>query len=617
MGRTTSVTGPPLAVDTCERRLSTVASGDRGTGGEGEPRDTGEAGVDCRVSWYGPAGLPPGRLGSEAAVQALCGLMHVHGRDAGRPRRIGLDIASTAAGLLAAQGVLAARIARRRGRPMGLVETSVLQAGLLLVSHYVAIATCPDGPPAVPAWPSPGPPFRSADGHWFEMETLDPGAWRAFWSTLGAAGPELGPAWTVFRLRYNRGACTLPHHLHEATARHTLARVAEVAEACGVSLSRLRGYGEVLGDAARPEVNPDIRAFAAGPPAVPGRPRPVPPPAAEAAAQLPLEGLRVVEATNRVQGPLAGLLMMMLGAEVVLVEPPGGDPSRSGLPQVGDTGAFFLCFNRGKQTVELDLNRPSGRSDLKELAAGADVFLHNWRPGKSTEWGLAAEDLAGHNPRLVYASASGWGGLPGPSRLVGTDFMVQAYAGVGNGIHPEDEPPFPSRLLIADYIGGLLACEGILAGLDRRERTGVGCQVSTSLLGAAMTVQAPVLEALAASRENGRRGGRPVWSVLDRPVQTADASMAVSVEDGPGLARLARVFGVDMGTDRAATEQALVERMGAHPAARCEELAAEAGVACAVVCADPGQLPSQPRLTPLFEPLGPDACAPASPWRFS
>ena len=502
---------------------------------------------------------------------------------------------------------------------MGVVETSVLQAGLLLVSHYVAIATCTGGPPAVPAWPSPGPPFRSADGQWFEMETLDPDAWRRFWSTLGAEGAELGPAWTVFRLRYNRGACSLPRCLHEATASHTLARVAEVAEACGVSLSRLRSYGEVLSDAAWPAAHPEIRGFAPGP-ATPG-PTPaalVPPPRAEPAAQLPLEGLRVVEATNRVQGPLAGLLLVMLGAEVVLVEPPGGDPARSGVPQAGDVGAFFLCFNRGKQSVELDLSRPSGQSALRELVADADVFLQNWRPGKSAEWGLDADDLARCNARLVYASASGWGGLSGPSRLVGTDFMVQAYAGVGNGINPEDEPPFPSRLLITDYLGGLLACEGILAGLYRRERTGAGARVGTSLLGAAMTVQAPVLEALAVGREDGRRDGRPVWGVLDRPVETADGSVVLSVDDDPGLARLAHLFGVPgHGVDRATTEQALAQRMSTYPAARCEELAAEAEVACAAACTDLAELPGEPGLAPLFESLADSACVPASPWRFA
>lgn len=609
MGPGITVMGPALAVDSCRRRLSGGLSGE----GDSPPATA----VDCHLSWYGPAALYADRLGSEAAVQAMCGLMHVHGRDAGRPRRIGLDIASTAAGMLAAQGVLAAQIAACRERPVSRVETSVLQAGLLLASHYLAIATCPGDGPSVPSWPAPGPPFGSADGCWFELETLDPAAWREFWSLMGVRGSELGPAWTVFRLRYNRGACTLPENLHDATARHSLAQIAGVAEACGVSLARLRGYHEVLGDGAGPEAHPNVTGLAVPPSSAVMAPTldPTWRPATHPAAQLPLEGVRVVEATNRVQGPLAGLLLRMLGAEVVLVEPPGGDPARSGLPQAGDVGAFFLCFNRGKQSVELDLSRPSGRSAVKELAAEADVFLHNWRPGKSADWGLDAEDLARCNPQLVYASASGWGGLSGLSTLMGTDFLVQAHAGVGNGINPENEPPFPSRLLITDYFGGLLACEGTLAGLYRRERTGAGCRVGTSLLGAAMAVQAPVLEALAAGQEDGRRNGRPVWSVLDRPVETADGSVVLTV-DGPGRRRLAHVLGIRDGPDEGATQRAIVHRLGASRSARCEELAAEAEVPCVAACTDLAALPSQPGLEPLLEPLAGSTWVPASPWRF-
>lgn len=610
---TTTVSGPTLALQTWGRRVSALSAVD-----SSGPVATPD--VDCHLSWYGPARVAPDRPGSEAAVQALSGLMHVHGRDEGRPRRIGLDLASTAAGVLASQGVLAALISRCRERPVSAVETSVVQAGLLLVSHYVAIASSPGDGPSVATWPSPGPPFRSADGQWFEMETLDPDAWRAFWSTLGAAGTDLGPAWTVFRLRYNRGACSLPQVLHDSTARHTLAEVTEVADACGVSVSRLRSYAEILADPAWSEMHPAIGPLGAPfhAPDEAGPESPTTSPRGEAPIHLPLEGLRVIEATNRVQGPLAGLLLGMLGADVVLVEPPGGDPSRAGVPKAGDTGAFFVCFNRGKRSVELDLRRAPGRSALLELAADADVFLHNWRPGKAVEWGLDADDLARVNSRLVYAAASAWGEVSGPSQLVGTDFMVQAYAGVGNGINPVDEPPFPSRLLVSDYMGGLLACEGALAGLYRRERTGRGCRVRSSLLGGAMTAQAPVLEAMAADGEIRRREGRPLWGRLDRPLDTVDGNVVVSVDDDSALVRLGRAFGVSVdGNDRAATEQRLVERMAAQPATRCEELAAAADVPCSVACTDLGSLPGDPRLAALFEPLGGGSLAPGSPWRFT
>jgi crotonobetainyl-CoA:carnitine CoA-transferase CaiB-like acyl-CoA transferase len=575
------------------------------------------------LSWHGRAAIHPDRPGSEAAIQALCGLMQVHGRDEGRPRRIGLEVASVAAGVLGACGILAGLVARSRGRAIARVETSVLEACLLLVSHYVAVATCSGDHPGVAGGPAPGPPFQTADDHWFEIEVLDPEPWKHFWTSLGTPDVDLGRAWTSFRLRYNRGACSLPEGLHEATARHNLVDIAAMAAGCGVSLCPLRSYREVVEDPGPWEGRPiiedlparrDLATVAA----------PLPPdgpfgPGRSETGPLPLEGVRVVEATNRVQGPLAGLLLQMLGADVVLVEPPGGDVARMGMPAAGDTGAFFMTFNRGKRSTELDLASASGRTTLVELVAGADVFLHNWRPGKAEEWGLDAELLASHNPRLVHAQASGWGPAKDVAHLTGTDFMVQAYAGVGDGVNPEGEPPFPSRALLTDYMGGLVACEGILAGLYRREQSGWGCRVNTSLLAAAMTLQSPVLEALAAGREEGgRRTGRPVWGAVDRPLQASDGFVVLSADDEPSFERLCAALDVDAaGTSRADAERQVVKRMRSSPAAQAEELLVGAGIPCAVSCTDPADLPADPRLSALFESLGGTAQVPASPWHFT
>ena len=550
--------------------------------------------------------------------------MEVHGRDAGKPRRIGLDVASVAAGLLAAQGVIAAELARSRGLEISRVETSVLQSCLLLISHYVAVATCLEDAPH-DANPAPGPPFRTSDGHWFEMETLDPDAWRSFWFTLGYVGPDLGRAWTAFRMRYNRGACSLPHGLHEATQGRTLAEVAKVADDCGVSLSPLRSYSEVLVEPGLWEGHPLVEPVGGpigGLPPAPGGNRTDGAAGARAMApgdeELPLSGLRVVEATNRVQGPLAGQLLRMLGADVVLVEPPGGDPARMGTPAAGDTGAFFLCFNRGKQPTELDLNTPAGRAGLVELASGADVFLHNWRPGKAAHWGLEHEDLIEHNSRLVYAEASGWGRAAQPRHLMGTDFMVQAYAGVGNGINPVDERPFPTRALLTDYLGGLVACEGVLAGLHLRERTSQGCRVETSLLAGAMALQFPVLEAMAGGRADGRHEGRPVWGPLDRPLEAADGFVVMSVGDGAPFVRLCTVLDVDPDrSPRPVVEERLAGQIRARPSSSLEELLNGAGIPCAAARSDLSTLPGDPHLTQLFDTLGGTSQVPASPWRFS
>lgn len=615
-----ALSGPALLLRTCARRLAPLGATPSRRLDDGDPSGgglvldwaagPGTAGpdLDVELSWFGPATMG-GRPGSEAVVQAMSGLMAVHGRDAGGPRRIGLEVASVAAGILAGQSVLAALVGRSRGVPVARIEGSGLQAALLLVSHRIAAATA--GSEWVPAPPAsaPGPPFASAEGDLFEIETLDPSAWRGFWERLGTTD-DLEWAWRLFRPRYFRGTCTLPPALHEATRAHPLAEIVAAAEACRVSLSPVRSYEDVLESPGRWEGHPVVQALD-GASAAPG-----PPQAPPTSGSLPLAGLRVVEATSRLQGPLAGLLLQMLGAHVVRVEPPGGDPSRAVPPLAGEEGSFYLTFNRGKQPVELDLGRPQGRADLAELAAGADVFLQNWRPGKAAEWGLAADDLAAANPRLVYARASGWGDLPGVAHLVGTDYLVQAYAGVGAGIHPDGRPPLPSRALLTDYMGALATCEAVLWGLCLLERTGRGQRVDASLLAGAMALQAHVLEALVTGREKGRRGGRPVWTLLDHPLETADGVLVVSVEDDDGLHRLCRACGVDV--DQPPAVQALVaERIARGTTADWEERLTEATLPCSAACTDLAALPADARLSGCFEPLAGTAWVPTAPWRLS
>ncbi len=575
-------TAPRLASDTCARRL-------------------GAAGVDAgapEITWYGPAGFPAGHPASEATEQARCGLMDVNGRDAGTPRRLGLEVASVAAGILAAQGAVAAELAGLvGGGPAPAVHTSVLQAGLLLLSHYFVVATGLGDAVPGPPLPAPGPPFRSADGHWFEIETLDAEPWKAFWTTLGVtADADLGRAWTLFRWRYERAACSLPVGLHEATQRRPLAELRQVAAGSEVSLTPLRAYADVLAEPGTGVAHPVLRAVDGLPPA----PFSVRPPD----AALPLSGVRVVEATSRIQGPFAGMLLRMLGADVTRIQPPEGDYGRAA-----------QCLHRGKQAVRLDLSRPAGRAELIDLVTGAEVFLHNWRPGKAAEWDLEFDDLAARRPGLVYANTSGWGDRPEARRLVGTDFLVQAYAGMGHGLHPDDAPAFPSRVILCDLFGGLVAAEGVVTGLHRRARTGQGWEVRSSLLAGAMAAQAHVLDDMARGKEDGRRDGRPVWGSLDHPIPTTDGDLVVSAEDDADHARLGELFRVRPGP-REVMDRQICDRLRDGTAADSEAMLTDAGIPAAVVCNDLAGVPADPRLAGLFEPAGGTCVAPRSPWTF-
>ncbi|CAA9218084.1 MAG: hypothetical protein AVDCRST_MAG76-627 [uncultured Acidimicrobiales bacterium] len=609
----TSLSGPELSVRTCASRLAAVGVEPEA----GDPRvatwpatlgaeQGGEVG--CEISWWGPT-MEPDAPGSEARVQAAAGLMHLHGRDLGGPRRLGIEIASVAAGVLAAQALLAVAVGRSRGVPVTRVRTSVLQAGLLQTSHQMAAATCPAEEVPAPG-PAPGPPFRTSDDRWFEIETFDTEAWRAFWLRLGAPPAELGRAWTRFRPRYYRGTTSLPLGFHEATAAHSLAEVTEAAGACGVSISAVRSYEEVLAHPGPSRGAPIINSLGhpAQQPADLAPDRPV-------SGPLPLAGLEVVEATSRLQGPMAGLLLQMLGARVTRVESPGGDVGRSVPPLAGDTGSFFLCFNRGKHTVELDLGTNSGRAELAERAAAADVFLHNWRPGKAVQWGLAAADLGATQPRLVYAEASGWAPGSGAARLIGTDFLVQAWTGVANALHPEPDPPWPTRVLLTDFMGALVTCEGVLAGLYHREHTGRGCRVRTSLEGGSMALQAHVLDGLTTGTEAGRRRGRPRWGPLDVPIQAGERWLVVDAAAPDDLRRLASVCGVSGDAHGPALEGEVARALGRGSVGEWEQRLASAGIGCTPVATDLAAVADDPQVAPLLETLAGSCRAPASPWQ--
>ena len=436
--------------------------------------------VHCEIGWPGPVGLP---LAGEADVQAACGLMHVHGRKDGGPVPLGVDYASVAAGVLASQGVLAALIAQSRVGHAWHVATSVAEAALLTIAQYLAAATTEeDDGPLLPG----GPPFVSADGVRFEIEVLEPDGWLRFWSLLGAPRAAISQGWRPFESRYATATCPLPPQLHEAAARLGYTVLTGLAADSGVSVMPVSGAPARPASAGRPpwSISPARRPPRA---AAPRTARPAAPPVqpAPGSLELPLGGLVAVESTSRVQGPLTGRVLAMLGARVIRVEPPGGDPMRGMPPVDGACSARFRALNRGKEVAEIDIKSPAGRELLVRLVADADVFVHNWAPGRAARLGLDAERLLWANPRLIHARASGWGDELGSAPPPGTDFMVQAYSGLGAVVRPPGEPPAPSLMTLTDVLGGLICAQGTLAALVARGVTGAGQRVRSSLLSAA------------------------------------------------------------------------------------------------------------------------------------
>ncbi|MFD9790027.1 CoA transferase [Streptomyces sp. NPDC059070] len=512
----------------------------------------------------------------EATVQAATGIMAVHGRRDGVPRGLAADYAATAAGVLTVQGLLAGLLAQARGGAGSGVRVSAERAALLTVSQYLAAEGAEEAEAAELA--PGGPPFTSRDGVVFELETLDPGAWAAFWRGIGAPEEAVRRGWRPFQFRYATACAPFPEALHDTVRATGWERVRGAADASGAEVCPLYTLAERAAedDGAAPWTLASCGA---------GEAREA---ARSPAPGGPLAGLTVLEAGRRIQAPLAAHLLGLLGADVVRIEPPGGDPLRGMPPACGGVSARWLALNRGKRAVELDIKSAGGRRELLGLAAGADVFLHNWAPGNAARLGLDRDDLAVANPALVYAYTSGWA-----DRLVdapmGTDFMVQARTGVGEAVRPAGEAPAPSLMTLLDVLGGLLGAEAVLGGLLLRERTGRGVRVDSSLLGAADVLTAPARRRVARGLDPRRPAG------FRRPVATRDGWVA------PADACADAVAAYDLGGLSTADAQ---ELLGGH------------GLAATAVTTDLGALAHDPRFAPSIgrDPHG--ALAVPDPWSF-
>jgi len=198
----------------------------------------------------------------------------------------------------------------------------------------------------------------------------------------------------------------------------------------------------------------------------------------------PLDGIRVLDLTRVLAGPYCTMFLGDLGAEVVKVEQPGvGDDTRGwGPPFTGGESAYFLCVNRNKKSVTIDLKSTEGVALLQRLAERADVLIENFRPGTMERLNLGEKDLRAANPRLIYASLSGFGADGPMSDAPGYDLIVQAWGGLMSITGPADGEPSKVGVAIIDLVAGLMLGKSIAAALFAREKLGVGQKIDTSLL---------------------------------------------------------------------------------------------------------------------------------------
>ena len=201
--------------------------------------------------------------------------------------------------------------------------------------------------------------------------------------------------------------------------------------------------------------------------------------------ELPLHGMRVIEVGQALAGPLAGVILADMGADVIKVEKPdGGDDARAWGPPFGpdgETSLYFHSQNRNKRSITLDLKKPEDVEALHKLVETADVLIQNLRPGVVDEIGIGPETMLKRHPRLVYCSIWAFG-YQGPMRLKpGFDPLLQAYGGMMSVTGRPEDPPTFCGASINDKATGMFCVIGALAALHQRYRTGQGCLVDTSL----------------------------------------------------------------------------------------------------------------------------------------
>jgi crotonobetainyl-CoA:carnitine CoA-transferase CaiB-like acyl-CoA transferase len=265
----------------------------------------------------------------------------------------------------------------------------------------------------------------------------------------------------------------------------------------------------------------------------------------------PLDGVRVLDFTWAQQGPYATVLLSDMGAEIIKIEPRRGEMGRHAVHSAQGSprpAPYFVAHDRGKRSVTLDIRTERGREVVLRVAERVDVAVSNMRPGVLDKLGLGYADLQRVNPRIVYARASAYGPLGEKAEWPGFDIIGQALGGIMTKTGAEGDPPLPAGAAIADQVGAIYLCAGILGGLVQASRTGVGTQVDVSLYGSQIGLQAwEITQQAMLGVASGRAGaGHPLISPRSAwgGYATADGGIVIGGVGGERFARLCGLMGI-------------------------------------------------------------------------
>ncbi|MGO2035007.1 MAG: CaiB/BaiF CoA transferase family protein [Brevibacterium sp.] len=266
----------------------------------------------------------------------------------------------------------------------------------------------------------------------------------------------------------------------------------------------------------------------------------------------PLSGVTVLELGVFIAGPYATMQLADMGARVIKIEPPAGDPMRASGPFLDGESSPFIRLNRNKESVVLDLKSDAGRAGLHALLAEADVLVENMRPGALRKMGFGYEELRGEHPGLVYASASGWG-QDGPlAPLAGLDIMAQARSGLMSITGFPDMPPAKVGVPISDLTTALYVALGIVSALHERKESGHGQYLDVSLFESAVSLA--VWEAgsyFGASTVSRPNGSAHQAQAPYQAVQVADGYVTIGANTPATWSRFCSAFDLTDLEDRA------------------------------------------------------------------
>lgn len=523
--------------------------------------------IRCDVSAFGSAGmdgLPDDA--NEAILQAIGGMMSTTGAEGGPPEFIGAPLVEFFTGVNCAAAVATALRVRDTGGPAQRIDLAAFDASVALTGAYLGhmrIGKAHDvragsRHPLCCPWNA----YRTRDG-WVLMCSSTEPHWRRIAGLIGrpelADNPDFADtnarqanhravdaaieAWTRDRTTDEAVAAfdgagipagpvvTIPELLAAADA-PPVRQIAlpngrtQVCPAPLIAMSRSPARAADRVTPSKTDIAPILAALRRKAPAQP-----------DAAAALPLAGIRVIEVGVFTAGPLGTRYLADLGAEVIKVEQAGGETGRKWAPNFGGVSGYFATYNAGKRSIVLDLTSKDDQAALERLVASADVLLQNLKAGALDRMGFGPDDTLKRHPRLIYVSVSGYGSKGAKSPAL--DTVVQARSGLMSLIHAPDGP-IKAGASVADLLASHISPLGVLAALRHRDRTGEGQHIDISMRDAlAWTTQLSWPDGAPALPECCRITCSDGWVVAQGPEAPALAALGgASLSCAEAVARL-------------------------------------------------------------------------------